>query len=565
MKKPSLSNLTIPVLLLLDGLTCILIAVFAYQIGIDPAPDWGRFRYTLLAFGVGLLFITAFLILSKKLDFRFLASIQETEWIKTTFLLSHIWLVIFIVYAWFITFGTFTTWGKTTKYYTQLASAFAQGQLHIDAHPGEALLASEDPYSSDARAPFDDEIWDMSLYNEKLYLYWGPIPALIIIPIQVFSSVIITDIYLVYFFLCGLLIFNSLIILKLWQLFFTEIPARAVVVSIFLIGCILPILWSLNIPDVYEAAIGAGQFFLIGGLYFTILAFENGVKKRYLFLSGLFLACSVGSRAINVFPILFLTVLTLFRLWKNQPKPTHWKQLIPSAVALLTPLAFGAILIGWYNWARFDNPLEFGLRYQITIYNLNRDLHLVFQAGYFPFNAYAYLFQPFEFIARFPFIQPIKTSDLMQTLGIATPHLFSGGRVTGILFHAPFLFFAALPFLSRKAYKQNPTSHSQLLSFILHALSGSFLISFATILFYFYGQMRFLVDLISQVTLLAVIGYWLVIQNSKISKAYLHLANLLIAITLIASLLLSFSSETNRMEKLNPALMEKINSFFFTQ
>jgi hypothetical protein len=565
MKKNSFSNLTIPALLLLDGLTCTFIAVFADQLGIDPAPNWGRFRYMLLSLGVGLLFFTIFLFLSNKMDFRFLASIQKVEWIKTAFLLSHIWLGIFIIYTWFITFGTFTNWGKSTRYYMQLADAFAQGQLNIDTHPGEAFLSSEDPYSSTARAPFDDEIWDMSLYNEKLYLYWGPVPALIITPIQIVSNASITDIYLVYFFLCGLLIFNSLIILKLWRLFFTETPARAVVLCIFLIGCILPILWSLNIPDVYEAAIGAGQFFLIGGIYFAILAFENGIKKRHLVLTGLFWACSVGSRAINVFPILFLTALTLFSLWKNHPNPIHWKKITPLAVALLAPLAFGAILIGWYNWARFDNLFEFGLRYQITIYNLNRNMHLVFHPGYFPFNFYAYLFQPFEFITHFPFIQPIKTSELMKNLGIATPHLFSGGRVTGILFHAPFLFLAILPFLSKKTSEQNTTPKPQLLNFILHALSGSFLISFATILFYFYGQMRFLVDLISQITLLAIIGYWLIIQNSKSSKTYLHLANLLVAITLAASLLLSFSSETNRMGKVNPALMEKINSFFVPQ
>lgn len=478
-------------------------------------------------------------------------------------LFGHIWAILFIIYASFITFGNFTTWKASTRYYTLLADAFGKGQLHVDVEPGAALLAANDPYSSESRPAFDDDVWDLSLYKGKLYLYWGPLPALLLAPLQLFTHQPIADIYLVFFFICGLLIFNTLIILKLWRLLFSDIPARNVAASIFLIGLILPILWPLNIPDVYEAAIGAGQFFLIGGIYFAILALEKSIQTRFLFLAGLFWTCSVGSRAINVLPILFLTTLTIFWIWKKQPKPINWNGIIRLAASLLTPLALGAILIGWYNWARFDSPLEFGLRYQITIYNLNRDMSLTFQPDYFPFNFRAYIFQPFEFISKFPFIQPVGVSSLLKSLNITAPKLYASGRMTGILFYAPVLLLAFLPFFSKN--KAGNQTHPELQKFILHLFGGSFLISFAAILFYFYGQMRFMADLISQVTLLAILGYWLVVRNSKTSKIGLHLANLLIVITITVSILLAFSSETSRMEKLNPILMEKINSFFIWQ
>ena len=228
---------------------------------------------------------------------------------------------------------------------------------------------------------------------------------------------------------------------------------------------------------------------------------------------------------------------------------------------MLMPLALGAILIGWYNWARFDSPLEFGLRYQITIYNLNRDMPLTFQPDYFPLNIRAYILQPFEFIQKFPFIQPVAFSNLLKSLNITTPKLYSGGRVTGILFYAPILLLAFLPIFSKDKTGNSHTFQK----FILYLLGGSFLISFASILFYFYGQMRFMVDLISQLTLLAIIGYWMVIRNTKSSKLYLQFANLLIAATIIISVLLAFTSESGRMGKLNPNLMEKINSVFILQ
>jgi len=94
----------------------------------------------------------------------------------------------------------------------------------------------------------------------------------------------------------------------------------------------------------------------------------------------------------------------------------------------------------------------------------------------------------------------------------------------------------------------------------LHLLVGSFIINFASLLLYYYGQVRFLADVISQVTLLAVLGYWML--AGKTPKVYLHLANLLVTLTLIASLLLAVTSESGRLEKLNPALTDKVNSLF---
>jgi len=557
MSQTKISDRIIPALLLTDGLVSILFAIFAYSLGFDPNPDWGSSRTVLFFIGLAVIGASIFLFMRKLV-------ITKSERAKSITLFGHVWAAIFLIYAFFITFGTFTTWKASTQYYTLLASAFGKGQLHVDVEPGKALLEVEDPYRTDIPRPFNDDVWDLSLYKGKLYLYWGPVPALLLTPIQLAVQTKILDIYLVYFFLCGLLIFNSLILLKLRQLFFPNIPTQNVVISIFLIGLILPVLWSLNVPDVYEAAIGAGQLFLIGGIYFVILAFEKDIRKRYLFLAGLFWACSVGSRAINVLPILFLTALLLLWIWKNQPKPLNWNKLIGLAASLLTPLAFGAILIGWYNWARFDSPLEFGLRYQITIQNLNRDMPLTFQPEYFPLNFYAYLFQPFEFISKFPFIKPIDIYALMESLNISSPKLFAGGPVTGILFSMPFLLFAFVPFLPKNK-ANNTEDKRELKKLTQYLLGGSFLISLASILFYFYEQTRFMLDLISQAALLAIIGYWMMISSLKSSKVPLHVANILIVITIAASILLSFTSEGSRMEKLNPALMEKINSFFISQ
>lgn len=545
---------TIPALLLLDGLIAVIFAVFAHTLGIDPNPGWGRSRFVIFLLG----FLTVGISISLH---RRAPEFTKKETVETFFLFGHIWAVIIVIYIWFITFGTFTEWRASTHYYSLLADAFGKGQLNVDVEPGAALLTADDPYNSEGRPAFNDDVWDLSLYNGKLYLYWGPVPALFLTPVQLALKTSLSDMYLVFLFLCGLLVINSLIIIKSWHLFFTDVPAQNVAASILVIGLILPIPWSLSIPDVYEAAIGAGQFFLMGGIYFVLLAFgktspsQSPAMERYLLLAGLFWACSVGSRAINIISVLFLTALSLY--WIRKTRPTSWMH---ASASLLTPLAMGAILIGWYNYARFDSPLEFGLRYQITIQNMNRDLPLAFQLDYLPYNVLAYVLQPFKLVPGFPFITPVDLSSLLQSRGIITPKLYAAGNVTGILFFAPFLLLAFISFSRKPDESITPASQNQ--NLLLFLLGGSFLFNFISLLLYYYGQMRFLVDVISQITLLAVFGYWMIVRKPATSRIYLHLANLLILFTLVTSHLLAATSESGRMAKLNPALMDRINSMF---
>ena len=253
-----------------------------------------------------------------------------------------------------------------------------------------------------------------------------------------------------------------------------------------------------------------------------------------------------------------------FWIIKKLPRPINWIKVLQAITPLFIPLVIGAIAIGWYNWARFDSPLEFGLRYQITIFNLKKHMNLVFKPDYFLPNSYGYIFQPFVFISRFPFIQPINGSGILDTFDIVPPYLYAAGRVTGLLFYAPFLVLSLFPFFSKS--KNDPHGNAKPYNFLIYLLAGSFSIGFLTILFYFFGQMRFLVDVISQITLLAIIGYWELISrnqrlNSIPSNFFIGLANLLIVVTICLSFLLAFSSETSRMETLNPLLMERINNF----
>lgn len=339
------------------------------------------------------------------------------------------------------------------------------------------------------------------------------------------------------------------------------------VIAIPLIGLILPVIWNTSVPYVYEAAVSAGQFFLMGGVYFTISALERNpsINIGKLLVASLFLVCAVGSRTIHAPSIIFLAFFISFWIVKTTSGSARWVRLITAISALYIPLASGALTIGWYNWVRFDSLFEFGLRYMITTYNLNEQANLIFKPDYFFLNFYAYLFQPFELISKFPFIQPVVFSNVLTTFGIEQPHLYYAGRITGIIFSSPFLALGLIPLFSRSNFLNNKNDGStfNLYLLVIALFAGSFLIGFLSLLFYFTAQTRFLTDIISQITMLAILGYWTLISirqrfHTTGAKMLLTVANGLIIFTLCAGFLLAISGETNRMETLNPLLFEKI-------
>lgn len=566
MKRTQLPDLTIPILMFIDGLACILLSWFAFHIGLDADEAWGRTRFVLFALGIILSALSILMILLNGREAAFHVPFIKNEKTKTFILICHAWAIIFLIYAWFMTYGTFTKWDHTSNYYSQLADAFNHHRLDLDIKPSRELLSADNPYDPKNR-PTEETLWDMSLYKGKIYLYWGPLPALLFAPIQFFFKIKILDIFYNFFFYAGLLIINSIILIFLRKNFFPNISTWNLIPSITLIGLITPIPWAFTPTTIYGAAIGAGHFFLMAGMYFIFSAFNQTdlINRKNLFLAGLLWTCSIGSRSLNAAVVAFLILCVAIWIAKRMPKPLGTNKYLYTIIPLFIPLVFGALAISWYNWARFDSPLEFGLRYQLTFFNLNRDMHLTFQPDYFLLNTYVYLLQPFNIISGFPFVSPFYTPDILANYKIETPKMFFAGRMSGLLFCAPFLLLSLVHVFRSPELKdrQSPVSTY---AFIRYCLAGSFLIGLLNLIFFFFAQMRYLVDVISPITILAILGYWQLISVKRREKSIsanllVSASHLLLILSLCIGLLLGITGETSRMQKLNPEMLEKISNF----
>lgn len=451
---------------------------------------------------------------------------------------------IILFYLWLVTLGLWKDFPPSTNYYDLQATAFQHGQLALEVQPDPALLALEDPYEPNDRENIP-VMWDVSLRNGKYYLYWGPVPALLLALVKPIYAKEIGDNILTFIFLTGTFVFLTLTILDLQKTYFKEMPHSLLLGSIALAGLINPLPFVLIEARIYEAAVAGGQFFLVGGLYFLFTAFHTPNITR-LALAGTLFALAIGCRTIIALPVGFLSILILLWVFK-----THQEKPLSFISAFAMPLVIGATAYAWYNFARFGTMTEFGFNYALTGFNITAHSKDLFSLAYIPPNLFKTFLNPLEWKDSFPFIKPVLWGGPSTWLVDYNPgvYYYLAEGITGFLISSPFLIFAFLR-------KQKD------LFWISISLTGSaFLLFFITQIF-FYTTMRYLLDLIPVFTLLAIIGAWSGFNSLKNKKLFTILAVTLWAYTIVIGILLPLSSNVKRFKEFNPELFQQITNLF---
>ena len=552
---------------IISGIMITGMAIFANWIGFDHNPHWGTGRIITLAMGILIVICSIFIpSITSKLS-------------RVYFLAGLIVLLVITVYVWFVSVGYWTNWPKTTNYFDMLATSFQHGQFSLQTKVDPVLLAMPDPYDIYAREAQPDVtyLFDGSFYKGKYYLYWGPVPALILVPFKFAFPGEIGDQVLVFAFVLGLFIFQSLLILKIRGRFFENLPAWTVLIGILLAGLITPRAWMLNQPQIYEASIEGGQFFLIGGVYFAFMALDKQPTPSFwwLVLTGFFWSSAVGSRNVLAPPVIFMTLMIVLWIVRTHAQAVTRNQAAILLAGLILPLVTGAGLLGWYNWARFGSVLESGLRFQLSGINYREYYNDLFSTKYILLNLRYYLITPYKFIHGFPFIKPIPTSS-WPALSIPAPiFYYAKERVTGLLYTSPFLLFAFLTttfYITRINRDRNDKDTSNnnsgrgALRWLEISLLGITAMSFVTLLLYYYCTMRFIEDFIPALTLLAVLGFWqgyCFLSERWYSRfIYGFISMGLATITIATGTLLGISSYTERFRYINPAFFNSMIKFF---
>jgi hypothetical protein len=160
---------------------------------------------------------------------------------------------------------------------------------------------------------------------------------------------------------------------------------------------------------------GTHHWAQVVAVFFMLVALHIGLSRRWPVLAGLALALAAGSRLPMAFSLpLFLA------FYGDRWRPTRAQALLFAGVAL------PALLIAWYNVARFGSPFDFGYAHIPSgetgiVTDEPWFRHGLVSPLYIPRHLYAIFLQSFEWRDAFPFLAPGFTG---LSLTLSAPFLF---------------------------------------------------------------------------------------------------------------------------------------------
>lgn len=322
--------------------------------------------------------------------------------------------IIVLFYYWTGTAGKWKFDSEYLSYYNLLSDSFLSGRLDLPFPVPPELVNSENQYDlKQIKDSFRSAIYnDLSLYGNKIYLYFGPVPAITFyIPFFLLTGVKPTDAFAVFVFTLGTLAFAVALLTLVYNKYFPALPSTFLDVGILLVSFANLGLYLLRRPSVYEVAISSGAFFLMGGIYFLCVSLSEKVKNRntILFLASLFIGISSACRFHFLYIGIILLAFFLFLSRKNR--------ILEKSFLLIAPAFSCYLLLFIYNYLRFDSFFENGFNYQMvsngsiakgktfTVLSLTSLINqILFYFSNFCRNLFFYFCNPTNLEPRFPYI-----------------------------------------------------------------------------------------------------------------------------------------------------------------
>ena len=314
---------------------------------------------------------------------------------------------------------------KQTDYYNQLIDGWQSGHLSLKVAVPEALLKLKDPYDPTLRPP-GLALHDASFYRGKYYLYFGVTPVGIMLPFRLITGMDMPLSLAVWCFVYTGYLLSVVLLLKLRKTYFKNSSLFITSLSLVSLGLVSlgPVL--LRRPQFWELTIAAGYACMMFSFLFYFKYLLDYKKVTALSLASLGLSLAIASRPtyLVALPVLFIPLF--------DKSFYHVNTLRKYVIYLGVPLVTVGLLVAYHNYLRFDNPFEFGQRYQLSSDYESKITHFSF--SYVGFNAWRYFLSGADFSHYFPFITPAHFLTKPKGMG-------GDDQVYGILVQMPFLLF----------------------------------------------------------------------------------------------------------------------------
>jgi tetratricopeptide (TPR) repeat protein len=364
---------------------------------------------------------------------------------------------------------------EARSYYNLLVQGFRVGQLNLKKEAPPELAQLADPYTPTPLRPLG--VMDLSYYRGKLYLYFGVTPAVVLF----WPYVALTGHYLFYrqamTVFCAVGFLASVgILVGLWRRYFAEVSVAVVAAGVLALGLATFIPSLLARCEVWEVPISCGYMLTMIALAAIWKALHHPSQRGWwLAMASLAYGLAVGARPSLLLGAVILLV-PVIQAWRERRQV--WLSLVAATVPI-TLIGFGLML---YNLRRFDDPLEFGIHYQMTV---RSQIHeQLFSLRYVWLHFRAYFLETAHWSGRFPFVH--RTGDAF-----------------GVLTNIPLAWLAlAVPLAWRG--RVGPTG--SVLRWFVMAVALLFGVCALTLGLYCFVALRYEVEFLPALVLLAVIG-----------------------------------------------------------
>ncbi|MGN0622125.1 MAG: hypothetical protein ACI4I9_09680 [Porcipelethomonas sp.] len=405
----------------------------------------------------------------------------------------------------------------------EIVDAFEAGTTELQFEANDEILALENPYDWSQRNNVN-YLWDHLLYNGKYYSYYGIGPVLaLFLPYHMITGYYFPSSWAIFLFGALGIIFLTKLYLCLADKFFRKTPASLLLTGLALIQFSTGIFFCYCTANFYEIAQASGFLCVTAGAFFLLSSniIGNGEIKNFrLAVSAFCLSMGVLCRpTLAVYCLAaLLFIFAGFRKKKNLYQGgSKIKYYMPYFCCALLPfIVIGSIQM-WYNYARFGNPLDFGIQYSLTINDFTKaEYHTHFAAIGF-FN---YLFA----LPRFTEVFPFFTAGDAMTFNPQGYYFLATGAALGILWKAlPVCGYGKF----RTAYRLSESKDKKLYALLIFAVCIA--CPFAVIFSIWesgYGT-RYCVDFAWQIIIGALIICFIVYEKSK-ENTKKHLNKLMI-------------------------------------
>jgi hypothetical protein len=478
-------------------------------------------------------------------------------------------LITAACYVFYVSAGTLSDWPAYTHLYDLLADGFRAGHLHLSVPPSPLLLQQQNPYDPIHQPLWMwDWMWDVTLHDGHLYLYWGPVPALLLSIVKSLFGIEgrVGDEQLVLVFLLLRLVAGTWLIWALLRRCFPDVPGWLAPFAVLLFGLAAPVPVLASRAAIYEASIAGGQAFAVLGLALAFAGMSGAAGQRLRLAGasvcwGLALGCRV-SLAPAMAGLAAVTAAVL----RHRP-PSQRGQSLP-IIPVCGPLLTSVALLGLYNYERFGSFGNFGTAEQLST------MKFTFSFAHLPANIYSYLLRPPAFSCQFPFV---RVDWGLGAAAFPRGFVLPAGHVTdepvlGMLRGIPYVLLAIAaalllvwPSLRRALWSPARLDGQGREGLTVWAVSA--LLALATLpllptLGLWTAVMRYEVDVVAAWVLLGTIGAAVLLVRSQGAwrRATGSLVVALAGFSVLVGFLLGFQGYDDHLTRYNPRLFQSLQS-----